>query len=65
MNGVQLPQGYSHFEEAIYFLPLSSQTFLVLIPGSQSICSAKQLGCFYMIGGLLVNGLRAAPTNRL
>ena len=35
------------------------------IPGSQSICSAKQLGCFYMIGGLLVNGLRAAPTNRL
>ena len=21
MNGVQLPQGYSHFEEAEYFLP--------------------------------------------
>ena len=29
--GVQLPQGYSHFEEAIYFLPLSSQELLVLI----------------------------------
>ena len=31
MDGVQLPQGYSHFEEAIYFLPLSSEKFLVLI----------------------------------
>ena len=29
MDGVQLPQGYSHFEEAIYFLPLSSQKFLI------------------------------------
>ena len=31
MDGVQLPQGLSHFEEAVYFLPLSSQKFLVLI----------------------------------
>ena len=31
MNGVQLPQGYSHFEEAVYFLPFSSQKFLLLI----------------------------------
>ena len=31
MDGVQLPQGYSHFGEAVYFLPLSSQKFLVLI----------------------------------
>ena len=31
MDGVQLPQGYSHFEEAVYFLPLSSQKFVVLI----------------------------------
>ena len=31
MDGVQLPQGWSHFEEAVYFLPLSSQKFLVLI----------------------------------
>ena len=23
MDGVQLPQGYSHFEEAVYFLPFS------------------------------------------
>ena len=29
--GVQLPQDYSHFKEAVYFLPLSSQEFLVLI----------------------------------
>ena len=31
MNGVQLPQRYSHFAEAVYFLPFSSQKFLVLI----------------------------------
>ena len=31
MHGVQLPQGYSLFEEAVYFLPFSSQNFLVLI----------------------------------
>ena len=31
MDGVQLPPGYSHFEEAVYFAPLSSQKFLVLI----------------------------------
>ena len=31
MDGAQLAQGYSHFEEAVYFLPLSSQKFLVLI----------------------------------
>ena len=31
MDRVQLPQGYSHFEEAVYFLPFSSQKFLVLI----------------------------------
>ena len=30
-NVVQLPQGYSHLEEAVYFLPFSSQKFLVLI----------------------------------
>ena len=27
MDGVQLPQGYSHFEEAAYFLPPSSEIF--------------------------------------
>ena len=31
MDGVQLPQGYYLFEEAVYFLPFSSQKFLVLI----------------------------------
>ena len=30
MDGFQLPQGYSHFEQAIYFLPLNSQKFLIL-----------------------------------
>ena len=24
MDGIQLPQGWNHFEEAVYFLPLSS-----------------------------------------
>ena len=36
MDGVQLPQGLSHFEEAVYFLPLSSQKFLGLLPTSIS-----------------------------
>ena len=27
MDGVELPQGYSHFKEAVYFLPISSQKF--------------------------------------
>ena len=31
MDGVKLPQGYSHSEEAVNFLSLSSQKFLVLI----------------------------------
>ena len=31
MDGVKLPQGQSHFEEAVYFLPLNFQKFLVLI----------------------------------
>ena len=31
MDGVQLPQGKRRFEEAVYFLPLGSQKFLVLI----------------------------------
>ena len=31
MDGVQLLQGSSHFEEAVYFLTLSSQKSLVLI----------------------------------
>ena len=29
MDGVQLPQGWCHFKEAVYFLPISSQIFLV------------------------------------
>ena len=31
MDRVQLTRGLSHFEEAVYFLPLTSQKFLVLI----------------------------------
>ena len=31
IDEVQLPQGKSHFGEAVYFLPLSSHKFLVLI----------------------------------
>ena len=31
MDGVQLLQGYSHLEETVYCLPLSSSEFLVLI----------------------------------
>ena len=31
MDGIQLSQGYSHFKEAVYFITISSQKFLVLI----------------------------------
>ena len=31
MDGVQLPQGLSLYEEPDYFLPLSSRKFMVLI----------------------------------
>ena len=31
VGGVQLPQGERDFEEAVYFLPVSSQTSRVLI----------------------------------
>ena len=31
IDGVQLPRGCSHFEQAVYILPFSSQKFLVLI----------------------------------
>ena len=30
MDGIQLPHGYSHFEEAVYFLLFSFPKFLVL-----------------------------------
>ena len=35
MDGIQLPQGYSHFKEAVYFLPFNSQKSLVLIMSPQ------------------------------
>ena len=41
MDGVQLPQGYSHFEEAVYFLPLSPQKFLVLTLSNSEGWKAK------------------------
>ena len=31
MDGILLSQGWNHFEETVYFLPLSSQELLVLI----------------------------------
>ena len=50
MYGVQLPRGYSHFKEAGYFLPLSSQKFLVLIlltlEGSKAESTLEQSSCF-------------------
>ena len=42
LDGVQLPQGYSHFEEAVCFLPFSSQKFLVLnVTKVHSSCFVK------------------------
>ena len=47
MNGVQLPQGHSHFEEAVYFIPLSSQKFLELILStSEGWKTESTLHCF-------------------
>ena len=41
MDRVQLPQGYSHFKEAVYFLSLSSQKFvepeIIVSPPRQSL----------------------------
>ena len=41
MDRVQLPQGQSHFEEAIYFLPVSCQKYLVLILSTSEGCKAE------------------------
>ena len=40
-DGVQLPQGYSHFKEAVYFLPLHSQKYLVLILSISEGCTTE------------------------
>ena len=53
MDGVQLPQSYGHFEEAVYFLPLSSQKFLVLILSTSEGCkteSTLELPCGFEHG---------------
>ena len=44
MDGVQLPQGLSHFEEAVYFLPLSSQNSS--LKGARSLYVSKENQCF-------------------
>ena len=41
MDRVQLPQGQRHFEEAIYFLPVSCQKYLVLILSTSEGCKAE------------------------
>ena len=43
MDGVQLPQGYSHFKDTVYFLPPSSQKFLVLILSSSEGWKAESV----------------------
>ena len=41
IDGVQLPLDYSYFEEAVYFLPFSSQKFLVLIVSTSEGLNAE------------------------
>ena len=41
MDGLQLPEGLSHFKEAVDFLPLSSQKLLVLILSTSEGCKAE------------------------
>ena len=41
MNGVQLRQYYSHFEEAVYFLPISSPKLLVVLLSTLEGCKPE------------------------
>ena len=44
MDGVQLPQGYSHFEEAVYFLlrdSVSELVFSMRLDGTKDIQSVQ------------------------
>ena len=41
MDRVHLPQGYSHYEETVYFLPLSPQEVLVPIWSTSEGWKAK------------------------
>ena len=41
MDGIQLLQDKSHFEEAIYFITLSFQKFLVLILSTSEVWKAE------------------------
>ena len=41
MDAVQLPQDYSHFKEAVYFLPQSFQKYLLLILSTSEGWKAK------------------------
>ena len=51
MYGAQLLQDYSHFEEAVYFITLSAQKFLVLIlptpEGWKAESTLEQPNAFY------------------
>ena len=44
MDGVQLPQGYSYFEEAVYFLPFS----FLEIPGTHFIDLGRMKGWVHL-----------------
>ena len=68
MDGVQLPQDQSQFEEAVYFLPLGSQNFLVLILSTSDHSTLEPpSGLEYGTPGLgipqanLINRLFTAP----
>ena len=62
MDGVQLPQGYSHFEEAVYFLPLSSQKFLVsVLHQNKALHNFQNQGQCMACNGVLTHSKSTPP----
>ena len=62
MDGIQLLQDYSHFEEAVYFITLSSQKFLLLILSTSEGWKAKSTleppnGFYHVTPGLGIQQL--------
>ena len=65
MVGVQLPQGYSHFEEAVYFLPVSLVLILSTLEGWKAESTLEPLNGFECrtskLGVQRLNHLAIAP----
>ena len=64
MDVVQLPQAEGHFEEAVYFLPISSQKFqLLLLSTSERWKAEPPSGFEHRTHGLESSALTTRPLN--